>query len=209
VTAFAAEERPQMRAYAATVPGNDTMDEGPWAQRVARHVGLELRDAALTPDSLRGSLVPTVGHFEYPLVVESSLIVALAARAAREDGVKVLLTGESADELFAGYRGLRRHEFEDFAAVGRPLAATRIGLRRALRRGRESVGGRSAPCAEADRYERDSRAAAWRAYAHHRGARRRFESALADDLSTVLPHPLNRQDKNAMQHSVATRAWSA
>jgi asparagine synthase (glutamine-hydrolysing) len=203
VTALAGAERPQMAAYAATVPGDGVMDEGPWAERVARHAGVELRSAALTPESLRETLVPTVEHFEYPLVVESSLIVALVAGAARRDGVKVLLTGESADELFAGYRGMRKHEFDDFATVGKPLATTRLEVRRALRRGREAL--RSAPCAEADRFERDSRAAAWRAYAHHRGARRRFESALADDLSTVLPHPLNRQDKNAMQHSIETR----
>lgn len=203
ITAFAAAERPDIPTYVATVPGNDETDEGPWARAVAAHAGLDLRAAAFTTESLEAALVPTVEHFEYPLVVESALMIALAAGAARADGVKVMLTGESADELFAGYRGLRRHEFEDFAAAGRPLAAARAGLGRLTRRGRRSL--RSASCADADRYERDSRDAAWRAYAHHRGARRRFETALADDLSTVLPHPLNRQDKNAMQHSVETR----
>lgn len=203
VTAFAAEERPHIRAYTAAVPGDAVADEGPWAARVADHVGVELRRATLTRDSLREALVPTVEHFEYPLVVESSLVVGLAAQVAREDAVKVLLTGESADELFAGYRTLRRHEFEDLAAAGNPLATARVGIGRALRRGRASL--RSLPCAEAERYESDTRAAARRAYSHHRGARRRFESQLIEDLNTVLPHPLNRQDKNAMQHSVETR----
>jgi asparagine synthase (glutamine-hydrolysing) len=199
VTAFAREEQPGIRAYTTTVPEQPSVDEGPWAERVARHLGIELRTMPLTPESLCGVLVPAVEHFEYPLVHETALTVALTARAARKDGVKVLLTGESADELFGGYRTLRRREYEELTARGRPLQAGRLWARRLL----ESRP--AAPCAEAADHERETRRAARAAYAHHRGARRRFESALADDLSTVLPHPLNRQDKNAMQDSVETR----
>jgi asparagine synthase (glutamine-hydrolysing) len=41
-------------------------------------------------------------------VVMSGVATWLAARAAAEDGVKVLLTGEGADELFAGYDAYAR-----------------------------------------------------------------------------------------------------
>src|SRR5204862_527112 len=43
------------------------------------------------------------------------------------------------------------------------------------------------------------------AYAHHPGPRGALETALLGDLGTYLPHLLNRQDKNTMQHSIETR----
>jgi len=201
VTALAHDEQPGIRAYTAAVPERPQSDEGPWAERVTRHLGMEQRTAELTTASLSAALVSTVEHFEYPLTSEGALTGSEVARMAAEDGVKVLLTGESADELFAGYGLLRRRERADFAARRRPLRAGRGALERSL----ERVRGVSAPCTEAERYEREARRCARAAYAHHRGTRRRFESALAADLSIVLPHPLNRQDKSVMQHSVESR----
>ena len=50
-----------------------------------------------------------------------------------------------------------------------------------------------------------ARGARRRRVAHHPGARGALEAALLGDLGTYLPHLLNRQDKNTMQHSIETR----
>jgi asparagine synthase (glutamine-hydrolysing) len=54
-------------------------------------------------------------------------------------------------------------------------------------------------------YEREAQERALAAYRHHRGTRRRLEAGLAADLSTYLPHLLNRQDKATMKASIETR----
>ena len=43
------------------------------------------------------------------------------------------------------------------------------------------------------------------AYAHHLGPRQELEGELLTDLTVMLPHLLNRMDKNAMQASVEAR----
>src|SRR2546423_12890820 len=68
----------------------------------------------MTAASWRNGLVPAVHHHELPLMHESSVPMAQIAALAREAGVKVLLSGEGADELFAGYDGLHTAEYRGF-----------------------------------------------------------------------------------------------
>jgi asparagine synthase (glutamine-hydrolysing) len=239
ITAFARDEHPRIVAYNASVTDQPGADEGPWAELVAGHLGVELRTAHLDADAWRAGLVPAVVHNELPLMHESSVPMAMIAARARADGVKVLLSGEGADELFAGYDFL--HPAEYAAVVPGTLGARQRaeilrarlaalarrrgrGLGQALRRRlgdagdapwplRRRAGGNArsaavllpgwAPRAAAEAEAVRARAAA--AYAHHPGPRGALEAALLGDLSTYLPHLLNRQDKNTMQASIETR----
>jgi asparagine synthase (glutamine-hydrolysing) len=224
IAAFAADHRPTLKAYNASIVDQPDVDEGPWATKVAKALGLELRTVDVTAESWRRSLVEVVAHNEYPLTHESSVPMAGIAELARSDGVKVLLSGEGADELFGGYEGLHRADYESFVS-GHQLrrdrrqmalaSAARVWRRRgagvmaklaARSRPHPSsmlVQGPLAPDAAADLHLIDQRARA--GYAHHTGARAELEVGLVGDLSTYLPHLLNRQDKATMQNSIETR----
>jgi asparagine synthase (glutamine-hydrolysing) len=224
IAAFARDERPGLVAYNAAVADQPAVDESAWAERVAGHLGIELRTTLMTAESWRAGLVEAVRHNEFPLMHESSVPMAQIAALARADGVKVLLSGEGADELFAGYDGMHLAEYRAFIppALARRQSVAAL-LRRAdalrRRRGRDVVGGvrrrlerppdsrvtRPPTARSSDAYEAEVAARAAGAYAHHPGPRGTLEAALLGDLGTYLPHLLNRQDKNTMQHSIETR----
>jgi asparagine synthase (glutamine-hydrolysing) len=224
ITAFARERHPRIVAYHASVADQPAADEGPWAQRVASTLGIELRTVRTDAAAWRAGLVPAVAHNEFPLMHESSVPMAQIAGLAHSDGVKVLLSGEGADELFAGYDFVDREPFAAFqprrtmlAQRARRYRARAAGLVR--RRGRGALRGlrrrlERHPASRLTRPPVTEAAASYHAgvaeraaaaYAHHDGARRALEAGLLAQLSTYLPHLLNRQDKNTMQASIETR----
>lgn len=46
-------------------------------------------------------------------MVAGSVVTLMAAKLAKEEGVKVVLCGEGSDEIFVGYLALRELEFQD------------------------------------------------------------------------------------------------
>jgi len=74
------------------------------ARRVAEHIGSDHREYAFTAKDVADNLPHVIYHLESADVdlVRSAVPTLFAARLARED-VKAVLTGEGADELFAGY----------------------------------------------------------------------------------------------------------
>ena len=76
--------------------------ELPYARAVARHVGAEYNEVLLGPVDFFNSLPQLIWHEDEPLVWPSSVALFFVSRLAREK-VKVVLTGEGGDELFAGY----------------------------------------------------------------------------------------------------------
>lgn len=74
------------------------------ARAVARHIGSNHKEYAFTADDVAANLPHVIYHLESADVdlVRSAIPTLFAARLARQD-VKAVLTGEGADELFAGY----------------------------------------------------------------------------------------------------------
>jgi asparagine synthase (glutamine-hydrolysing) len=92
------------------------------AEEVARHLGITPRIVDMRanwPDTLE-HLVPLLDE---PPTTESTLGVAALAAAARADGLKALVSGEGADEVFGGYEEYRTRAFtlEDQLPEGRWL----------------------------------------------------------------------------------------
>src|SRR5207247_11211997 len=82
-------------------------DESGFQALVARRAGARLHERCLDDRDVAMGLFQAVRHAECP-IRESYHSAALAlSRSAREEGVKVVLSGEGADELFAGYQSYR------------------------------------------------------------------------------------------------------
>jgi asparagine synthase (glutamine-hydrolysing) len=202
IAAFARDEHHDIQAFNASVADQPERDEGPWAQRVASALGIALHTVHMDAASWRTDLVETVRHTEYPLTHESSVPMSQIAGLARTRGVKVLLSGEGADELFGGYDWTQADEY---AAFRDPPGRRALRWLRRRARLRQPADPRGEPDAEAAAFETALDVRALAAYRHHRGARRRLEAGCLANLGTYLPHLLNRQDKTTMQRSIETR----
>lgn len=78
--------------------------EAPAAAAVARLVGRGVTPARFDPGAVLDEWATATRAYEAPLVTHmNSLPYATLARAAQANGVKSVLTGEGADELFFGY----------------------------------------------------------------------------------------------------------
>jgi asparagine synthase (glutamine-hydrolysing) len=208
VAALAAQEAPRIHAFNASVADQPENDEAPFAERVAQALGIELHTVRQTADTWRADLVTTVMHTEYPLTHESSVPMSQIAGRARDQGIKVLLSGEGADELFGGYEWTSQAPYRDFAARSGRLETAARRVYRWLQEGPVRLSGRDPRGRHArlvEEYEQRVRRRAMNAYSHHDWPRRRLEAACLADLGTYLPHLLNRQDKNTMQRSIETR----
>lgn len=192
VTAFAAEAHPGITAFNAAIVDQPHLDETRWASDVASHLGVDLHTVPTTAEDWRSGLVEAVRHNGYPLNHASAVPMARIAGAAEDAGIKVLLAGEGADELFGGYPWHHRPERVRFAARRRPLA----GLLRRLR-------ARAASPEPSSPEPVVARARA--AYADQDAARAPLSAGFLADLSLYLPHLLNRDDKMTMMRSVEAR----
>jgi len=110
---------PAMPGYIAVGPN---APDHVYARRYAEETGLDLREVAVEAHdaatlSLIETVVGAVETFE-PAVVRPSLYTYLLSRRIHEDGFRVALCGEGADELFAGYEPLER-AFMKPSGVGR------------------------------------------------------------------------------------------
>ena len=81
--------------------GDDSFDETPYAQQVARHLGTAHTAFRVKADAL-GLLPELVWHHDQPFADSSAIPTYLVSKLTREQ-VTVALTGDGGDELFAGY----------------------------------------------------------------------------------------------------------
>lgn len=108
LTALAARHSPGIAAYTIGFRPQDARfeampDDLRYARVVAERYGVDLREIEIAPDVLE--LLPLlVHHLDEPIGDPAAINTYLICRAAREAGVRVMLSGMGADELFAGYR---------------------------------------------------------------------------------------------------------
>ncbi len=80
----------------------DQFSELPYARLVAKNIGAEYNEVILGPEEFFASLPELIWHEDEPIVWPSSVALHFVSRLAREK-VKVVLSGEGGDEIFAGY----------------------------------------------------------------------------------------------------------
>lgn len=79
-----------------------TQNESAFAKLIADHAGVAHRSVSLTAQQARDLLPTLIYHLDEPILEPLLAPSYLLSQAAREE-VTVVLTGEGADELFAGY----------------------------------------------------------------------------------------------------------
>jgi len=87
-------------------------DEREWARLVARRFGTQHEEFVVEPDAF-SLLAPLAEHFDEPFADAAFLPTYVLSGLARRQ-VKVVLTGDGGDELFAGYD---RHRFDRWAEL--------------------------------------------------------------------------------------------
>jgi asparagine synthase (glutamine-hydrolysing) len=107
VTHYARQVRPETPGYFL---GDATAPDYDYAARYADKTGLDLRQVSFDeggagPLARLGEVVAALESFE-PGEVRNGICGYLLARRLHADGFRVILTGEGADELFAGYAPL-------------------------------------------------------------------------------------------------------
>jgi len=123
------------RRVRADIPGYIAVGSGSpdylFAKHYAQESGLDLREVEIEPHGagtlpLIAKVVETVETFE-PAVIRSSLHTYLLSQRIHQDGFRVALCGEGADELFAGYSPLE-YAFAQQNGLGRDLQRQCLGM---------------------------------------------------------------------------------
>ena len=90
-----------IKTFSIGFEGDDSFDETPYAEQVARHLGTEHQAFRVKPEAL-SLLSDLVWQHDQPFADSSAIPTYLVSKLTREQ-VTVALTGDGGDELFVGY----------------------------------------------------------------------------------------------------------
>ncbi len=95
-------------AFTAAFPNSRAADESEAARRVAKAVGAKHHIVELTRDDFWTAAPRVAAALDDPTTDAAALPTFKLAAAARDAHIKVVLSGEGADEIFGGYSRYRR-----------------------------------------------------------------------------------------------------
>ncbi len=107
VVQFAREQAPDIQCFTinlGTLQDPGVTDDLPYAQQVARHLGVAMHEIHVSPSEMARDLVRMFAQLDEPLADPAPLNVWYICSLARRYGIKVLLSGAGGDDLFSGYR---------------------------------------------------------------------------------------------------------
>lgn len=103
VTAIATREaRRPPRTFSVEFDDPD-LDESAYQQIASRHLGTEHRALRITAEDIVTALPDAVWHAECPVFRTAFVPMYLLSRSVSAAGIKTILSGEGADEVFLGY----------------------------------------------------------------------------------------------------------
>lgn len=91
-------------------------DETRYQQRMVAHVGTEHHDIVVSRGDIAAAFPGVIRSAERPVLRTAPAPLFLLSRLVRAQGIKVVLTGEGADEMFAGYDLFREAKIRRFWA---------------------------------------------------------------------------------------------
>ena len=100
----------------------EDFDEGPFQEEMVRRLGTEHHEVMVHTRDIGAVFPEVVRHAETPVLRAAPAPMLLLSRLVREHGYKVVVTGEGADEVFAGYDLFREARLRQFIARDRSSA---------------------------------------------------------------------------------------
>jgi len=91
-------------------------DETPYQRQVVERLGTEHHEIVVSRGDIAGLFPEVVRHAERPMLRTAPAPLFLLSKLVRDTGIKVVLTGEGADEMFAGYDIFREAKIRRFWA---------------------------------------------------------------------------------------------
>ena len=135
ITVLAHRDNPDIDAYTIGFRAEDQRleampDDAVYARKVADQFGIKLHEIEIAPDIV--DLLPRmVDVLDEPIGDPAAINTLLMCEAARERGVKVVLSGMGADELFGGYRKhlacMMASNYDRLPAFGRAGVRAAVG----------------------------------------------------------------------------------
>jgi asparagine synthase (glutamine-hydrolysing) len=107
VVTFAKEINPEVKCFTIeAVGGQDAgmTDDLSYAKQVAQHLKVPLAIVRVDSSQMARDLEQMIYQLDEPLADPAPLNVLYISRLAREQGIKVLLSGAGGDDIFSGYR---------------------------------------------------------------------------------------------------------
>jgi len=111
-----------MHAFSIGYPGRPSYDERNDARRLAESLGMAFHEVEIPVDDFSGEFPAFVRLLDEPIADPAAFGHYAVPKAAREAGIKVLLSGIGGDELFWGYKWVR-----DVVTASQRLATTQPG----------------------------------------------------------------------------------
>jgi asparagine synthase (glutamine-hydrolysing) len=129
ITAMTVESGNPINIYHATA--DDGPGELPFAEMVAKRYKLPLTTITMTAELFIDSLVDCIYHLDMPLYHPSDISLYAISQKAHTQGIKVLLCGEGADELFGGYgwHSLYRQTVRHYKFISKVSGAMNLAFR--------------------------------------------------------------------------------
>ena len=138
IVALMSEElRTPVKTFSVGFGGEGIQDELPYAQQVADKFGCEHHTLKITSNDFLRYAEDVLWHLDQPIADQATVATHMVAKLARQH-VKMVLTGEGGDELFAGYARYSGERYSKWfsrlpssvAKVLRVASSTLPGLRR-------------------------------------------------------------------------------
>lgn len=103
IVALMAEQLTEpVKTFSVGFDGSGLQDELPYAQQVAQKFGCEHHTLKISANDFLNLADQVLFHLDQPLADQATIATWMVSRLARQH-VKMVLTGEGGDELFAGY----------------------------------------------------------------------------------------------------------
>lgn len=81
----------------------ESIDESLFQKEIAQFLGIPLKSVVFRSEHIWTNICEAIWHAEAPITRSAPIPMLMLSKLVRENGIKVALCGEGADELFAGY----------------------------------------------------------------------------------------------------------